>query len=107
MREIKKYIKDKKNKKVIMINIGGVMKYFPILSFNFRTSRTNLFSDTQFSFETTASNLINLLSNFTINTKFNIYIDDLIFHGCFVVSYDVDVNNITTFIVNVDYLEIK
>lgn len=112
MREIKEYLITKKNDNVIMLNIGGEIKHYPILSFDYnieyhRSINHLYISNSQLVFKTNSSNLINLLSDHTFTNKYSIYIGNKIFHGCFVTKYEVDLNNITIFTISVDYLEIN
>jgi hypothetical protein len=113
MREIKHYIKNKKTRNnVIRLDIGGEIKHYPILSFDYNItynhSLNHLYvSTSQLIINTKASNLIFLLSDTTLTGKYTIYIGDRKFYGCFVISYSVNNDNITEFTISVDYLEIN
>jgi hypothetical protein len=113
MREIKQYIKNKKTRNnVIRLDIGGEIKHYPILSFDYdityHRSMNHLYvSTSQLTINTNASNLIFLLSDTTLTGKYTIYIGDRKFYGCFVTSYSIDNDNISKFTISVDYLEIN
>jgi len=108
MREIKEYVRNKKNNNVIRLDIGGELKHYPILSFDYNItynrSLNHLFISTnQLTIKTNDSNLILLLSEINFTCKYNIYIDNKEFYGCFVSSYTEQQNNIKEFTISVDF----
>jgi hypothetical protein len=113
MREIKQYITNKKTRNnVIRLDIGGEIKHYPILSFDYdityHNSINHLYvSTSQLTINTNASNLIFLLSDINFTRKYNISIGDRNFYGCFVTNYSVDNDNISKFTISVDYLQIN
>lgn len=113
MREIKEYIRNKKNSdNVIGLDIGGELKHYPILSFDYdityHRSINHLYPSTsQLTINTKSSNLIFLLSEINFTSKYNIYIGNKEFHRCFVTNYFVNENNVSEFTISVDYLQIN
>jgi hypothetical protein len=115
MRGIKQFTKEKNknNNNVIKLNIGGEVKHYPILSWTYYVDyileTLNYFynSNNNLIITTNASNLIFLLSDLSYKPKFDIYINNRDFLGCFVKSYSVNEENITTFEISVDYLRIN
>ena len=111
MREIKKYVEEKKiNNNVIRVDIGGEIKHYPISSFDYNISYHNsinrlYISTSQLTIKTNSSNLIFLLYNFT--QKYNFSIGKMDFYGCFVTDYIIDNDNISEFTMNIDYLQIN
>lgn len=111
MREIKEYIRNKKNSdNVIGLDIGGELKHYPILSFDYdityHRSINHLYpSSSQLRINTTNIDLIHLLSN--NSSKITIIINNRVFHGCFTTSYSLSSDDIKEFIISVDYLQIN
>ena len=113
MREIKQYVKNKKKRNnVIGLNIGGEIKYYPILSFGYDISYHDSMGHympaiCQLTINTRASNLIFLLSDINFTKKYDIYIDNIKFYGCYVIDHSIDNDNISKFTISVDYLVIN
>jgi hypothetical protein len=107
MREIKEYVRNKKNNNVIRLDIGGELKHYLILSFKFNIIYNRNPYTSELTIKTNSSDLIYLLSEINFTCKYDIYIDNKEFYGCFVSSYTEQQNNVKEFTISVDSFKIN